>query len=277
MRTSDNFSPKKGFAPIIFLLLIVGVGILGGAYFFKSSQNNSTNSKPTTSNSTYQQTGEKPDNNSTAPKKITCSVAGQNVEIARESSDGAFTASITDIDKISVISPGKLVGDARLTYLWIKDKQRVPVFAPADGTLIHINYKTRVDLPPGMSKPDYDLLFLVDCKTMYRLNHITDPNPEIAALKPIAEPLQLGKGHAAPSDKDTTPKVNIIVKAGQQIGTTTGTPAAQNFDFGLFIDQVSVCPYEKFNEPIRSAWLTLLGDTTKPIKGTPCEVSGDTY
>lgn len=49
---------------------------------------------------------------------------------------------------------------------------------------------------------------------------------------------------------------------------------AHNFDFGIFVDQEATCPYEKFNEPIRTAWLVLLGDTTKPIKGTVCEVNG---
>ena len=201
-------------------------------------------------------------------KKNTCPVGFGTVEVPRQSAEGAFTNALTDISMIDHISPGDQVGDKRFTYLWIKNAQRVPVFAPADGTLILISYKTRVDLDPGMSSPDYDLTFLVDCHTMYRINHITDPNPEIAALKPISGPQKLGKGLPAPRDEDIKPKKNIMVKTGDQIGTTTGTPAAHNWDFGVFVDQASSCPYEKFGEPLRSAWLAL-------FKGTACEVSGN--
>ena len=255
---------QKGFSHILLSLVFVGVFILAGITLWTMSKNKH-----------HDQNFHTQSPSATTAKKNICSVASGMVEVPRETADSAFMSAITNIDSISVISPGKLVGDSRFTYLWIKNQQRVPVYAPADGTLIKISYKNRVDLPPGMSTPDYDLTFLVDCHTMYRFNHITDPNPEIAALKPIAVPLQIGKGYPAPSDKDTNPKSNIMVKVGQQIGTTTGTPAAHNWDFGLFIDQVSTCPYEKFNEPIRSAWLALLGDITKPIKGTACEVNGN--
>lgn len=207
-------------------------------------------------------------------KKNTCSVLGSNVEAPRASAKGAFTSGITDINTIAAISSGKQVGDPRVTYLWIKDKKRIPVYAPADGTLIKIEYKNRADLPPSMSMPDYDLTFLVDCRTMYSINHITDPIPELSELKVGSEPQQVVPGHPAPSEM-SKPKANLTVKAGQQLGTTTGTPAAHNWDFGLFVDNMAKCPYEEFAEPIRAAWLALMGDSTKPIPGTKCEVSGN--
>ena len=243
---------QKGFANILVGLIVASVIIVG--IFIVNSQ--------------VQNPSVQTSNSPTLAKKNTCPAGSIMVEVPRESADGAFTNALTDISIIDHISPGSQVGDKRFTYLWIKDGKRVPVFAPADGTLIKISYKTRVDVGPGMSSPDYDLTFLVDCHTMYRINHITDPNPEIAALKPNIEPLQLGKGLAAPSDEDTKPSKNIMVKAGEQIGTTAGTPAAHNWDFGVFVDQVSTCPYEKFNEPIRSAWLAL-------FKGISCEVNGN--
>lgn len=212
-----------------------------------------------------------------AAKKNICPFGSVMVTPARASAAGAFTSAITSIGSIAVISPGKLVGDSRFTYLWNKDGQRVPVFAPADGTLVKISYKTRADVAPGMSTPDYDLVFLVDCHTLYRINHITDPTSEIANLKPIREPLQIGNGYPAPSEAQTTPIKYSMVKAGQQIGTTVGTPAAHNWDFGIFVDHMAVCPYEQFPEPIRSAWLALFGNAKidmKPMADVMCDVSG---
>lgn len=142
----------------------------------------------------------------------------------------------------------------------------IPVFAPADGKLVKISYKVRTDLPPSMSKPDYDLVFQADCHTTFVINHITDPRPDIEGTKPIAEPIQLKPGSGV-NDKDTIPISEIMVKAGEQIGTTTGTPAARNFDFGVFTDNEAICPYEKFNEPIRYSWLGL-------FRGVSCQVSG---
>ena len=252
---------QKGFANILVGFIVVGVIIVG--IFIVNSKRAHQNQ-----NSQVQNPSVQTSNSPIAAKKNNCLVGSVMVEVSRESAEKAFTNALTDIKMIDHISPGSQVGDKRFTYLWIKSNQKVPVFAPADGTLIKISYKTRVDVGPGMSSPDYDLTFLVDCHTMYRINHITDPNPEIAALKPNAEPLQLGKGLAAPSEQDTKPSKNIMVKAGDQIGTTTGTPAAHNWDFGVFIDQTSTCPYEKYSEPLRTNWLAL-------FKGVACEVNGN--
>ena len=83
-------------------------------------------------------------------QKTTCSISGGSIEAPRVSAAGAFTSAITDINTITSISSGKQVGDPRVTYLWIKDKQRIPVFAPADGTLIKIEYKKPADLPASL-------------------------------------------------------------------------------------------------------------------------------
>lgn len=251
-------------------MIIIGLVLAAGIGFtvYKVSQTKSNKSRPASSQSS----------GSVTAKKTTCSFDGQNVEVPRQSADGAFTSAVTDINNIAVISPGKFVGDERYTYLEIKNDQSIPVYAPADGALVKIAYKTRVDVPAGMSAADYDLAFLVDCKTMYSLTHITAPSADIAAVSPVTEPVKITKG--TPIDEQSAkPKSNVIVKAGQQIGTTTGTPTAHNWDFGVFIDQAATCPYDRFTEPIRSSWLALLGnaaiDPTKPIAGTSCEVSGN--
>lgn len=177
-----------------------------------------------------------------------------------------FQTPITTISNISRITPGSGTGDARYTYLWIKNGSRIPIFAPADGTLIKITYKVRTDLPSSMSEPDYDLAFQADCHTTYVINHITDPREDIAAVKPISEPIKLQPGSGV-NDNDTKPTQAIQVKAGEQIGTTAGTPAAHNFDFGMFVDNQATCPYEKFSEPIRSSWLGLFGSASCIVSG----------
>lgn len=205
----------------------------------------------------------------TADNKTTCSGDFAGKAPARDSASGAFTSPITDIDSISRITPGKYMFDPRFVYLGIKDQKRIPVYAPADGTLIRIFYKI------SETRGDYDLVFLVDCHTTYRINHITDPNPNIAALTPITEPMPIGpNGIIGLTNDKITPKENIRVKAGEQLGTTTGTEQAHNWDFSVYIDRQSVCPFEQYSEPLRSAWLAKLGDKNQLVAGLKCEVSG---
>lgn len=250
---------QKGITNIL-LSVVVAVVIIFAAIIILNSHNNNQIQSQNSSTPT-------PTSNPETNKNDVCQVGHDMVQVPKESTDGAFIHALTNIDSIDHIAAGNQAPDQRFTYLWIKGSQRIPIFAPADGTLIKISYKTRVDIDPNMSFPDYDLTFLVDCHTMYRINHITDPSPEIAALKPNVKPLALGVNRPAPSDEATKPKQYIKVKAGQQIGTTTGTPSAHNWDFGIFVDAQATCPYEKFNEPIRSSWLAL-------IKGAACSSSG---
>ncbi|MDO8592081.1 MAG: hypothetical protein Q7R60_04180 [bacterium] len=247
-----RYRDQAGFAHILITLAVVVLAVSGLVVYRVSNDQSDKD---------------------TNAQKTTCSISGSSIEVPRVSAKGAFTYAITDINTITSISSGKQVGDSRVTYLWIKDKQRIPVYAPADGTLIKIEYKNRADLPPSMSLPDYDVTFLVDCQMMYSINHITDPIPELSELKVGSEPQQVITGQPAPSEM-SKPKANLKVKAGQQLGTTVGTPSAHNWDFGVFIDNEAACPYEQFDEPIRSAWLALMGDNEKPIAGTKCEVSG---
>ncbi len=245
----------------IVVLVLVGGALYNNIYKQVNNQNKAN------------QDGKYGTSNDSDSSQNTCSTDYGIIDAPRSTANGAFTSAVTTASSIRVISPGKLVGDARFTYLWIKNRQSIPVFAPADGVLVQIFYKTRADLSSDLSKPDYDLVFFVDCHTMYRINHITDPIDEITSQKPISEPLELKPGSGF-DDRDARPKNNIYVKAGQQIGTTTGTPSAHNFDFGIFVDKQAVCPYDQFVQPIRSEFLSLLGNTSSPISGTNCDVSG---
>lgn len=199
--------------------------------------------------------------------KNTCTFDSQTVKMPSDSSKNVFANSLTEIDKIDRITPGSQTGDSRFTYLWIKGDNEVPIFAPSDGTLVKIAYKNRIDVGPGMSQPDYDLTFLVDCQTIYQINHVTNPVSYIVALKLNADPYQIKPGIAL-DEKETKPLKNIVVKAGQKLGSTSGSPNAHNFDFGLFINGAAVCPFERFDGTLRSKWLDLFG-------GNKCEVSGN--
>lgn len=199
--------------------------------------------------------------------KNTCIFDSQTVEMPSDSSKNVFANPLTEIDKIDRITPGNQTGDSRFTYLWIKGDNEVPIFAPSDGTLVKIAYKNRIDVGPGMSQPDYDLTFLVDCQTIYQINHVTNPVPDIVALKPNADPYQIKPGIAL-GEKETKPLKNIVVKAGQKLGSTSDSPNAHNFDFGLFINGVAVCPFERFDGALRSSWLAL-------FRTGKCEVSGN--
>lgn len=201
------------------------------------------------------------------------SIFGSSQKQCATNTTKPLTSPITDIDKISYITPGKAVFDSRFTYLSIKDKQRIPVYAPASSTLIRIFYKKRLD-EPASTKPDYDMVFTVDCHTTYRLNHISDPNSDIVALTPITEPMQIGSsGIIDLTEAKITPKQHFTIEAGQQIGTTTGTSEAQNWDFSVYINNAAVCPYEQYAEPIRAQWLALLGDKNGIIPNTKCDIS----
>lgn len=199
--------------------------------------------------------------------KNTCVFDSRTVEVLFNSDKNFFPNSLTEIDKIDRITPGSQTGDSRFIYLWIKGDNEIPVFAPSNGTLVKIAYKNRIDIGPEMSKPDYDLTFLVDCKTIYQINHVTNPVLDIVALKPNNNPYQIKPGLPL-DDKETKPLKNIAVKAGQKLGTTSGSPNAHNFDFGVFINGVAVCPFEKFDDNFRSSWLAL-------FKEGECEVSGN--
>lgn len=237
------FMSKKSLIVIFSMLFLVGIVFVASKYFMGS--------KPT-------QTGESVQQKNVWEQKSTSQSCS--------TTPAAFTTAITNISSISKITPGNGTGDARYTYLWIKNNQKIPIFAPANGTLIKITYKVRTDLPSSMSKPDYDLAFQADCHTTYVINHITDPRADIAGVKPISEPIKLQPGSGV-NDSDTLPTKTVTVQAGEQIGTTTGTPVANNFDFGIFVDNNATCPYEKFAEPIRSSWLALFGSSSCSVSG----------
>lgn len=173
-----------------------------------------------------------------------------------------FTADITDLSHISVITPpGMLMtGDVLKShsYIGIADEGRVPVYAPIDATLIAGVY---LDHPDG--NLDYGLIFQVNCEVEFRLGHITDPVDSIRALLPIPKK----------NDSRDDPIGPLSFKAGDLLGYTAGTKQAHNWDFGVYntmrIDPDATafgatgkdlhanCPYDYFAPEKQSAYRIL--------------------
>lgn len=184
----------------------------------------------------------------------------------RENSSGDFNYTATPESLL-------ITNDARFSYQWIKRQgERIDIYAPADGVLVRLRHKT--ENLPIFPSDDFDLFFLVACDparpgsndVIVRFNHITDPRPDIKAAYGFGS---LGAPVFTPAFEERedrqVPLVNIAVKAGDYLGSTSGTPTARDFDFQIGINDVSVCPFSVLNEPHRSDLLALLG----PQSATP--------
>ncbi len=137
-------------------------------------------------------------------------------------SDIKFTHDFTEIDKISSVEPTIITpGNSRhRAWLNIKSGQKVAVYAPVDSELISGVYKS------ARGATDYDLHFQVSCEIWYLINHITEPIEKIKNVFPSTPQ----------TDTRDSPKLSEFIrfKAGELLGYTTGTPLANNFDFGVF-------------------------------------------
>lgn len=193
----------------------------------------------------------------------------------------AFTNAPFKFEQVKFITNGKDTNDPRFVYPWVKtaSTDRVEIFAPATGDLYMIRHKVyEID---GKKGNDYDIFFAVDCKTVYRFNHISNPRDDIKATYPAGD---LPSGDYANGGLDIPERVKptkvISVKAGESLGYTTGTPTARNFDFAVGVstskegDKLAVCPPTVFTEPIKSQMSALFGPKTAgaPQAGFACDV-----
>ena len=195
----------------------------------------------------------------------------------------AFTALPFKPDEIKVVTVGKETNDSRFVYPWVKT-DKTAIFAPATGKLYLIRHK--VFVVDGKNGNDYDMFFAVDCKTVYRFNHITNPRDDIKATYPAAD---LPSGDYANGGQDIAervkPKTAITVKAGESLGYTTGTPTAHDFDFAVGIassresDKLAVCPFTQFKDPLKSQLMALLGpkSTYTPQAGYACDIESKKF
>ena len=168
-----------------------------------------------------------------------------------------FTSHITDVDKIAnVVTPPVIIAGSLKTHSYVEtQKQRVPVYAPADMTLVTGAFYTA---------GPYWLGFEVTCEITLRFAHITEPLQEIKDLFPDT-PSQ--------DSRDQQLKGTIAFKAGDLIGYTTGTSQAGNWDFGVYdsgssnryagsaewgnswVYTTAVCPYDFFSPELKQVYV----------------------
>lgn len=264
---------QQGFSHILILLAIVVVGVVGFTAYSVGS------SKDKGSGEERQQQSRDAQGPGGATFKTGASGCTPDAPVVE--AKNAFKALPFKLEQLKVITLGKETNDGRFVYPWVATDRtdRTEIFAPADGKLYMIRHKVfEID---GQKGNDYDMFFAVDCKTVYRFNHITNPRADIKATYPAGD---LASGDYANGGLDiperVKPKTAITVKAGEALGYTTGTPIARNFDFAVGVakskegDKIATCPFNVFSEPNKSKLLALLGPKTSgaPQAGYPCDI-----
>lgn len=189
-----------------------------------------------------------------------------------------LTHGITDLSKVKVIVPsGNLGAGAEIvgrTYFHIKDEIRekeelVPVYAPANATLLSLSYYIPQSAPPDYP-PDYALTFQYSCEVNFGFAHLKELIPEIQKVAP-----------STPSSSSAQQQVfeTIMVSAGDLIGYFKKSPTA--FDFiveirttpapNSYVNQeryendnngnalYQVCPYQYLTESLRNTYYSFFG------------------
>ncbi|HJQ08167.1 MAG TPA: hypothetical protein VJ836_01645 [Candidatus Saccharimonadales bacterium] len=298
---------QDGFAHlgvvIVALIVVVGIGFAGYTVWNAKKQNNTSKnwqyttfedcidhhteegSDPGQVNDTCinLQNEKRASNEATLqtlpPETTTC-----KPEPALADAKGAFKELPFDVSNIRLVTLGKETNDVRFVYPWVKSG-KVDIYAPADGVLYKIRHK--VFEVGGEKGNDYDLFFQVDCGTVYRFNHISDPRADIKAVYPAGD---LPSGDYANGGTDiqerVQPKTAIKVKAGEKLGSTAGVPGAKDFDFAVGVakeapksgEALSVCPFSVFTEPHKTTLMNLLGPKNgSPTPGYPCDVPSQKF
>ncbi len=266
---------QKGFAHLVAIIVIVIVAVVSTLTFMaiKSRQNDAQLAK-----------NANPD--SGKHTSATYAVCDTPEKIAAV--NAAFMHKPFDATNIRFITVGDDTqsGDPRFVYPWITSGKSVTIYAPADGTLSVIRHKVAPQAD-GSTHRDFDIFFemTTDCQATYRFNHITSPRADIESAYRGGKDQPTGDYANGGLDdpKLIVPLKKVHVKAGDVLGTTTGTPAAHNFDYALSIlkeqphDKYSgtaVCPLDVFPDPIKNPLMALLATDqySGPVAGTPCNV-----
>ncbi len=193
-----------------------------------------------------------------------------------------FTKAPFDAAGISRITNGEETNDPRFAYVWVRSPYApIPIYAPADGTLITIRHLTATKFFPS---DDYQLVFQTSgCNDQFRFNHVTNPRADIRAAYQFGDQCSScfddsGNPTGRYPERET-PGTGVKVKAGSLLGYTSGTPTAHDFDFAIQIAGKTVCPMSVLPEPQRTALMNLLGPGPKsanqpevpgPLPGYAC-------
>jgi len=209
-----------------------------------------------------------------------------------------FTHAYTDLEQIDFISPTIVTSSN-----WLKNRQYhkvvtdadnnaplVPVYAPADATATGItHYLGRMQLWDGtmLELAQFDVRFEVSCEVRFWFDHISE----------LAEPFtSLASTDPALDTRDAEVPIDAAVEAGDLIGYTSGTEPAHTWDFIVVnrsvtnqfanqerYEQVSElvsllhadCPFDYFEEPLRSQYRSLIGSWQGRTPGFDCNLEPD--
>lgn len=273
---------QQGIAHIgLVLIVLVIVGVVGFAAYRIGNKN--SNRVQQTDAERAQQTADAQRGTGAVFEKGS---SGCTPDAPVKEAKDAFKELPFKMDQVKVVTLGKETNDPRFVYPWVNTdtSDRAEIFAPAEGKLYMIRHKVyEIDSKKGN---DYDMFFAVDCKTVYRFNHISNPRDDIKATYPAGD---LASGDYANGGQDiperVKPKTAIIVKAGESLGYTHGTPTARNFDFAVGVsnsiegDKLATCPFNVFNDPLKSQLLNKLGPKTSlsPKAGYPCDIEAKKF
>lgn len=200
--------------------------------------------------------------------------------------DVRFTAPITDIDTIrSIIPSGSPAGAVIKPHGYIFPESiggtRIlsSIYAPADSWLQSVAY-----YGTSLGTNEYLLVFFSSCELSWRVDHVLTPVDSILAIAPTI-----------PSDSSTAvrPDEPIFFKAGDLVAQTRGSGDGFGpWDFGAYNTTVintfanqeryasatntgqainSVCPYDLYDEPLRSQFRALFGGSAGTgFSSAPC-------
>lgn len=179
-----------------------------------------------------------------------------------------FTVAFADADLLDRIVPLGGVSGAEIkphTYPgMLETRASIPIYAPTDAELTRIAWVDQAEFT------GYTLDFTVNCAVRYRFAHIEEPVDEIRAVGP-EEPGSSG------GEPPTSP---YFVAAGDLIGHAL----APGLDFGVYdanhtnpfanparYDNIyggsyyhARCPYDLYDEPLRSAYYAKFGGFASP-------------
>jgi hypothetical protein len=176
--------------------------------------------------------------------------------------------------------------DPRFAYVTIASPDRlIPIYAPAPMLLVGIRPKDTASVPNqfAMRATDWDLTFVVSCNTQVRINHITEPSQRVRdawGFPGLFATWWLPDGTQVSSEERQVPMREVRFKPGDVIGYTQGTVLASNFDYVVAVNDISVCPWSVFNEPLQTEIMEKLGPkmlspNDGPVPGWPCQGYGD--
>ena len=199
---------------------------------------------------------------------------------------------MTEIDKIwliipsgsansGVIKPHSYIHPATISGARVNSS----IYAPADSWLQSIAYYTT-----SLGTKEYLLTFFASCEVAWRIDHVLSPVESILAIAP-----------ATPATNTEGSRLSepIFFKAGDLVARSRG--AGDGFgpwDFGAYNTTVvntfanqsryasatntgqsinAVCPYDLYDEPLRSQFHALFGGNSGPgYPNAPCPGGRDT-